>query len=321
MFGLFAALALLRWFARGYAYALGRPVRAILSDLAYSGTLLAGIGLIVLGRLDAATSTYAVLAIAVAAGLVPFGRAYLGEQMRSLATDTLAQYRLIWREHTRWSLMGVLFTEATANQHAYLVTLLFGPRAFAPLAASALMIRPISVATNALTDFERVRLARTLADGTIARTRRSMRLFRAMLTLAWIGTAGASVALLVLAPGLIYSHDYAHPAMVTGMALWMATALLRIVRTPEGTLLQAAGAFRPLARISFWSSLVSLAGVGLMLAVATPLWSILGILAGEGLTSLLIMREGRRWLGGRAASPGGERIATVAATPAEVRPA
>ena len=49
----------------------------------------------------------------------------------------------------------MLTTEATANAHVYIVTLIYGPLGFAPIAATALFIRPVGVAMNTLTDYER----------------------------------------------------------------------------------------------------------------------------------------------------------------------
>ena len=48
LFAAYAAVALLRWFARAHAYAVGAPLRTITSDLLYSAVLLAGVGLIAL---------------------------------------------------------------------------------------------------------------------------------------------------------------------------------------------------------------------------------------------------------------------------------
>ncbi|MFD1949576.1 hypothetical protein ACFSGX_02195 [Sphingomonas arantia] len=296
LFGAFGGLAIVRFFGRALAYAVHRPLRAMASDIVYGLGLLGGIGVIWFEHAPAADTAYAALAVAAGAGLLPFVHGD-PRRIRQLADPRrLAAYPTVWREHGRWSLLGVATTEMTANVHAYLITLFLGPGAFAPLAASALLIRPIAVATNAIVEYERPRLAQALQPGQRAATQRATRLFRAILIAGWVAVAAANAAILVVSPGLIYpgSYDRAHLAVAT--TLWLATALLRILSVPEGTLLQAIGRFRPLAMASLWSSAVSLASVALLLIVAAPIWSILGILAGEAVVTILVLREGRRAL-------------------------
>ena len=158
-----------------------------------------------------------------------------------------------------WSLTEVVTTEATVNAHAYLVTFFFGPAAFAPVAASALIIRPIGVVMNAVTDFERPDLARQIDDSRLGGVMRSIRAFRVVLIAAWVATAIAAAGLMTYAPGLIFPSHYHSAYLAIGAALWMAVAGIRLLRTPEGTLLQAAGAFRSLAYASIGSSVVSVA--------------------------------------------------------------
>jgi O-antigen/teichoic acid export membrane protein len=311
LFAAFGAVALLRWFGRAYAYAIGRPLRAAASDLTYA--VLLGVGVVAVALLGwgSTRNAFALLAVATVVGLVPFGRGYLTRQLRAFRPSSLAAYRPTWRDHARWSMSGVLTAEATANAHSYLVTLLIGPTAFAPVAASALLVRPTAVAGNAFTEFERPRLAEAARDGDGARVDTILRQFARAMWLAWLATAVAIVVVMAVAPRLIFPPHYAVPMMATGAALWMVSAGARMVRTPAGTLLQAVGAFRPLALASLWSSLVSLAAVALLLAAAPPLWTIAGVALGEIAGAVLILREARRWRGGarRDALAYAERVA------------
>jgi len=70
---------------------------------------------------------------------------------------------------------------------------------------------------------------------------------------------------------------------------------VRAIRTPEAVLLQAAREYRPLARASLWSSLVSLVTTLLLLLAAGPIASLGGILAGEALMTGNILALSRRW--------------------------
>jgi hypothetical protein len=167
LFAAFGATPLLRWFARAYAYATGTPGRGAASDIVYAGVLLVGVGVIAVRGDASLTVTWAAMLLGTLAGFLPLGRAYLAEQFRHFRLDEVTRYAAVWRQHARWSLLGVVSTEATADAHVYIITLQRGPSAFAPLAASALLIRPITVAMNAVTEFERARTWR----GSSARAR------------------------------------------------------------------------------------------------------------------------------------------------------
>ncbi|PSJ38284.1 MATE family efflux transporter [Allosphingosinicella deserti] len=294
LFGVYAAMFVLRWFARTHAYAHDRPIRVTISDLVYSVVLLGGVGALAIARATSVELCYAVMALSAALGMLPFGRAYL-RTLLSIDRSAFAHYRPVWREHSSWSLVGVITTEATINAHVYIVTLIAGPVAYAPIAATALMIRPMAVAQNALGDFERPRMARQIGSGRIDDAGRAVLFFRMVLLAAWIATCAGAIMLFVVDPHLVFPRDYDRSVLAIGTALWLAVSGVRLVRTPESTLLQAAGAFRPLAHASMVSCGISIVAVLVMLVAVGPLWSILGILAGELVFGGWTWRQAHRW--------------------------
>jgi O-antigen/teichoic acid export membrane protein len=297
IFALYAAISLLRWYARAHAYAHARQSRSAASDISYSVVLLAGSGAMVAsGHISLAVAAAILLAGALI-GVLPFGREFLVAHLVRFGRAELAGYRPIWRELARWALLGVITTEATANAHVYLVTLVLGPTAFAPIAASALMTRPVTVAMNALTEYERAHMARQIGEQRIADALSAARRFRLVLIAVWVATALAILALAFCADHILFPPRYDRTTLEIGLALWMAVSLIRLGRMPESVLLQAAGAFRPLALASGWSSVLSVVAVAALLPFGA-LWSILGILAGEALFAASIWRERQRWLRG-----------------------
>jgi len=294
LFAGYGAIALLRWLARAHAYAIGAPLRTAASDILYSLVLLAGVSIIAALSDPTLRLTWGTMLIGTIAGFIPFGRTYADIQFRRVDLRSLRNYAEIWRRHAAWSLVGVFSTEATVNAHAYIVTMVRGPKAFATLAASALLIRPITVAMNALTDFERARMARQIGEGDINGALYSVRFFRLILILIWIGTAALTALLLAWKPGLVFPILYGRHFIAIGACLWMAVTAVRLLRTPESCLLQAAGAFRPLAFASLWSSSVSIVAVLALLLLRGPLWSILGILLGESFMALKIWQQAWR---------------------------
>jgi O-antigen/teichoic acid export membrane protein len=300
---LFAAVGLLRWFARAHAYATGAANRTLASDLVYSVALLIGIGLVAILGADSPNLPYGALLVSAALSLLPFGQQYFLAQFVRLRLRELPRYAHVWREHSRWSLVGVVTTEATVNAHAYIVTLVGGPLAFAPIAASALIIRPISVVMNALSEFERPQMARQIARRDIDSAQRSTGTFLFVLALTWASTAAGAVLLMAYDPGVIFPSDYSHSSLALGMALWLAVTLMRILRTPDGVLLQAAGMFRWLAHASIISSVVSISAVAALLVLGGPLWSLGGILLGEAICAVWIWRQSWRWRATFRANP------------------
>jgi hypothetical protein len=293
-YGAFAALGLLRWFARAQAYALGQPARTALSDGLYSLTLL-GVtaGLFFYGR-GSVGEAFLALLLATLASFLPFGRRYFAQQFARLEWGSLPAYADVWNRHARWALVGVITTEATVNAHAYVVSLLAGPSAFAPLAASALLTRPVGVVMSALSEFERATMARQI-KGDLAQVYRSVRLFRGILILVWTATAALGAALVIWVPHWIFPKDYSLPFLTMGLALWMAVVLVRAMRMPESTLLQAGGVFRPLAEASMISCGISMGAVTVFLLLYGPLWSIAGVLLGEVIFASWIWRQAARW--------------------------
>jgi O-antigen/teichoic acid export membrane protein len=321
LFAGYGAFGLLRWFGRAYAYVRGKQLRATSSDLLYSVALLAGFEMIYLTKSADLYLPNAALMVAAILSLFPFGGSYLMQQFVRLSFRDIAKYREVWRKHSSWSLTGVVTTEATANAHAYIVTFFLGPTAFAPLSASALLIRPISVVMNALTDFERPQMARQLDAGHFDGALHSLRTFRIALIGIWVATALAAAALIVYWPRLIFPERYAINYLTVAAVLWMAVAGMRSLRTADSVLLQAGGIFRELAHASMISCIISVLAVIALLAWGGPLWSIAGILIGEAVYAAWIWREAARWKARqRAAAANRERTEPVADSP-ETAPA
>ncbi|WP_145985246.1 hypothetical protein [Altererythrobacter sp. B11] len=318
LFAIYAALFLLRWFGRSYFYAIGDRLRTARSDIVYSAVLLVGIGgLAATGRVSLQLS-FAVLLVSILAALLTFGLPYLQRQFLSFYPAAFADYRPIWRAHSGWSLLGIVTTEATINSHAYIVTLIAGPTAYAPVAATALLVRPLNVLQNALEEFERPQMAAELAGGRMHAVIHSAAQFRLVLFAGLLATALAAAVMFVLFPNVLFPREYSMAVLITGAALWIGAAAVRLVRVPDSTMLQAGGEFRRLA----WSSVVacgfSIVSVLFLLALAGPIWSIGGIIIGEIAFCTCVLHQSRRW----RSSPEGanRRKALATSTPRAGQP-
>ncbi len=296
LFAAFGAINVLRWFGRAHAYEQQQS-RVVLSDISYGLTL--GGGIVLIQLLDAASLLAAGWALVGSAtiGLLALAPDFLRSQFAQLSLRAMPAYRQIWQAHSRWSLLGVVTTEGTANAHAYIVTLVAGSSGFAPLAASALLIRPMALAMNALSDLERPQLARILAQGGKPwAVRGALGFFRRALLLIWVVCLCAGLSILLWQPRLLFPPEYGLPVIWAGALQWLAIALLRSLRMPDSVLLQAAGQFRPLALASLVSCAISIAVVAVVVAQGQLVFSLVGIALGEAVFAAGIWMRAQRLL-------------------------
>ncbi|HTQ12691.1 MAG TPA: hypothetical protein VMH86_02355 [Rhizomicrobium sp.] len=292
--GLYATLMAARWFARSLTYVTRGPARPVASDLIYGAVLCLGIAALGFAHRLSLLGGAQVLAVAALCSVPAFGLDYLRRQFAPGA-GSLARYASTWREVARWSLTGVALTELTANAHAYLVTFIAGPGAFAVIAIGALLMRPAALVLSALPDLERPAMARKLAAGDAAGALRSVKEFRTACGAVWALTVLLAGALLMWFPHLILKKGYDEAQVLAVVALSALIVAVRTLRGPESVLLQAAGEFRRLAGASLWSSLTSLAVTFVLLVAAGPVLSLLGILAGDAVMTARIFALSRVW--------------------------
>lgn len=279
--GLFGAVLSYRWFARSLAYIEGRVTAAILSDLIYGTVIVAGLGAMALTQRVSLRLGGELLLLAAATSLVPFGRAFFRTQWQGLRLGRLRHFMPAFRNVAGWSVMGVALTEATLNAHAYLVTFIDGPGAFALPALGMLLMRPVSLVQSALPDLERPAMMRAFAARDGARLDRSLFEFQAALAVTLVATLMLGAGLLLFAPQLLLKQGYGAADAVTAGLLCAAIMAVRSARTPPGVLLQAAGEFKAMARLSAWTAAVSIAATLVLLLAFGPVASLGGIFLGE----------------------------------------
>lgn len=293
--GVYAGLMTLRWFGRFVGYVLRTPIRVTVSDIAYAFTLVVVFGALFAVHALSAFRAAEALLVAAVAGLVALGKDYLPHLFRPARTGSLGAFWPIWRDLARWSVLGVCLTELTVNAHVYLVTFLFGPSAFALLAAGSLLMRPVMLVLAALPDRERTEIARRIRAGNHAGALKAVKEFGTAGGAVWLATVVLAGAILMLFPHVILKPGYDERQMLAVLAFWVAITAVRVARTPESVLLQAAGAFQKLAGASLWSSIASLA-LTLYLALSFgPIASLGGILAGDVVLAGCIFSLSRAW--------------------------
>jgi len=292
---IYGALMTARWFARCHAFAVHNMTRAILSDFAYSGVMFAGLGAASIAGVVTPIEAALLLTASALVAFLAFGRAFLAAQARALIHGKLRDFLPIWQDLARWSVLGVVATEFTANAHAYLVTFFAGPKAFALLAVGSLFMRPVTLILTALPDAERPRLARALVAGKIESVTRTIFQFRIAALGVLAGTAILAAIIMIWFPHMILKRGYPEESVLAVISVWTVVMAVRALRTPESVMLQAAREFRPLAGASLRSAAVSLIATCALLIAFGPLVSLLGVLAGDLVMAERIFALGRKW--------------------------
>lgn len=294
MLGLFGGAFTYRWFARCFAFVDNRMAAAVRSDFVYSIALVAGLGLLALTHhVDFTAGSQMLLAAALIA-LFPFGADFFKTQIAALRGNPL-RYWPVFRDLTRWSLLGVALTEVTVNAHAYLVTFISGPGAFALLALGMLLFRPASLMQSALPDVERPVMARAMAAKDMATVARVQRHFGYGLVAAWGVNLILCAGLLAFFPLLVLKKGYALHDVILVAALSAIIMAVRAWRTPLAVLLQAAGQFKELAGIGTTSGAVSVVATLILLLTLGPIASLAGILLGELVILIYVRRMAKSW--------------------------
>jgi O-antigen/teichoic acid export membrane protein len=295
LFGLYGAGATLRAFARSLSNVHAQLVRVAASDLVYSGLLVAGlVGLVVLGRLTMLNAAV-VLVLSTAASFAPFGWRHWRDLIRSTGAQSFGRYLPMWQDVTRWSLLGVVLTELTANAHAYFVTFISGPKVFGLLALGALFMRPASLVLGALPDIDQPLMTRRIAQGDFRGALRVVKEFRTAAGAVLAATIALSVVLVNWFPHLFLKKGYDESDVLIVLALWIAITAVRVWRTPDAVLLQATGNYSALARVSGWSSATALVVTLILLLAVGPVASLGGVLAGEIAIVLALFPLVRAW--------------------------
>lgn len=292
-YGVFAVLTILRTVGRAWCYTVERARTVTFSDATYAiVTLLVFAGVIVVGGARPASAGFYALAAGTGLALCALGKDFAALVRRSRHAR-LSGYATVWSEQSRWSLLAVSANELAANAHIYLLTFFAGVASVAPVAAGALLLRPINVVQNALVEFERARMVRSLAANSMHEVSRSMRLFRATLLLAWLGTVSLAAIILVFWPWIVIPADYGLGSVSLATALWAIVWLVISIQVPFNVLLQAANRFSILSRASTTAALISVVGVLIAITLDKPIWTIAALVPGWLVSTTIVARAAR----------------------------
>jgi O-antigen/teichoic acid export membrane protein len=287
----FVATFCFRHYWRVFAFARRQPETALATDLVY-----VGLGVVAVGGAAAATGgqirldlALATLSAATVCSMVPMKRRLalgFGLPVRRFMPTT---YRRVWDE-CRWSLLGVVTTSVQTQAHSFVVTAFAGPAAFAPLAAGNALFGPMRMTVAAWQMVARPDFAIAIERGDDGAVRRALRTSTALLL---AGNATFMVCLYGLWDFMdahLFQQKYADQPMPLIVALWAAVTAVTTVRGVVSGAVQAYREFRPLAWATVYGGAVSLAVAAALFFAFGPAVSLAGVLAGEVLVLVRLMR-------------------------------
>jgi len=306
-FGWSGLFTTLRWFGRAYGNNTHAHHRVVASDAVYAVVGLSGIallfathsiGLLQTAWLNAGAAFLALFALPHAYRRLQWEALFTiigGDQERSGSGhqsptgSAWAPFREGFKRQGQHALLGVVTTEATANAHPYLVTLLLGSEAFAPLAAAMLLFRPLAVVNMSLTQVERPRLRKLIHQGRATEAQQSLKRFRLLNLTAWLGNSLLAGGILLFAAGYYWKEQSSMPIFQSSLCMLMLIRLLSTVRAPNSVLWQAHDRFRALSRFTLYSALITVPTTALLAYFLGAEASLIGIFAGESVLLYLIM--------------------------------
>lgn len=289
-------LQLLRWYGR--CEWQNRQVHLVLrSDLLFSFFSITGISTLWFMDGISLTGIAQVLLVTSLIALQPFAAGIL-----RLLNERASWHRVRsgYQRQGKPALLGVLTVEATANFHSYLVVLLSGAAAFAPIAAAMLFFRPLAVVLGSLQQSERPLLVRAVASQDIIRLSQLLWLMRRTAVGAFALNLLAIVLVYLFAPAWLWPEESSRMTFCYALGSWSLIAVLRALRAPATAVLQAYDQFAALARATYLSAACTVPMVLIGWWLAGPLTSLLGVLAGELILALAIYRLQVKLLARRA---------------------
>lgn len=300
--GLFVALWTLRNHVRTAMFARRMMPAATLSDLAYSLSGVVFVAAALALHPKGAQVTNVLLALA-AANLVAIIVALrgLGARVRvSLRAGIWRRYRMI-RSDIAWSVIGTTTWNIQSQALMFLVAAVVGPAAYAPIAAGVVLFSPLRPAINAFINVFRPDFAAALADGRLRRIRVTLYAVTAIIILACVAVGAGLWLIWPMLDTYVFAGKFAGASMPLIVALSGLIAVIYLTYNVPLALIQAAGAFKPVALATTFGGLTGFCAVSILLSLTSVAWSLAGLVAGEAVCAIYLWTAGLAILRSRSA--------------------
>ena len=287
----------LRNHLRLMAFASGHPFVATVSDAVFSFTGLLSVAALMVAT-HGSPHLPVLLWLLAAANIVACATAVVqrAAPLRiSLRKSVRARYLKTWRD-IAWSLFGVTTWNIQGQALTFLVAATHGVTAFAPIAAGIVVFRPFNTMVTAGVNVLRPRLASDIARD---RHREARRTLLVSLSIALAASAAYCTALWLAWPLLdrhLFAGRFAPGTMETIMPLVAVTMTIAVSYHVPLSVVQAARGFRTFALATTLGGLVGVTSISIILALAEPKWSVIGVMLGESVCFVVLWLAALRLL-------------------------
>ncbi len=278
-----SALQLWRWFGRSLLQNSADSRALIRLDASFSLVALSGTALLWALQQISLQQLAQLNALAAAVSLSCAGVGFWRPHWQLWRQLDWSQWRLGYAQQGKPALVGVCSGEMAANAHSYLITLVAGPAAFAPIAAAAMLFRPCALLLSNFSQLARGQLLQAWQAGQCL----PPLVKRYRVDSLWLWAANCVLVLLLLGLGACQLEawlvDKAMPAeqFFLAVVLWAALSFLRTWRSSATVQLQVQDQFAALAQTALWPALLSVVLVVLFLACWSPVWSLVAVILSE----------------------------------------
>jgi O-antigen/teichoic acid export membrane protein len=186
------------------------------------------------------------------------------------------RYARLWPQ-LRWSGFSATTTNIQGQCLALLVAGIAGPAAYAPIAAVLVLFAPLRIVSLAFMNMTQPELAKLMAKNEVARVWTQSKLWALVMGL---GSLAYGCGILFILP-MIRSQSLAD-ASVTFIGLFaMANYVPIMLYIMPRVILEILGDFRMVAFITTAGAIVGLILIAILLAIASPPWSLAGAAVSE----------------------------------------
>lgn len=288
LFLFLAFFSTFRWFGRAFLNNCGNNRTVVNSDFIYTVLIVTCTCLLIYFNVFFLVSVLTVMLLSNLGSSLLFGGDFMFESAKGINCGHIAKAKKGFLTQGRFAAVGVLSAEATSNSHAYIVTFLFGPAAFATIAAANLLFRPLDVIFSTLTQIERPRIRRLIAEEKHLAVHSSVKKILCFSGAVWVAVLvlGAFVNSLVIER--FFTDDNEIISFETAFYFFLVIYFFRILRNPLSIYLQSSDNFRLLSTASLRSGLLTVTLVLVIAYWVGSVESLLGVICGEALLLLTL---------------------------------
>lgn len=295
--GAFSGLWTLRNHVRNVMFARQAMAAATLSDFSYTITAVFSVGWVLFQLADFPHLTGVLLALTTANIVAIFvALRALGRRVRiSLRRNVWRRYRAVWPD-VSWLLVGTTTWAVQGQALMFLVAVMVGPAAYAPLAVGVVLFTPLRPAVSAFINVFRPNFGILLARGQLRRLRVTMYLVVVLIVLSCAAVGDAIWLGWPILDTYLFAGKFENAPMPLIVALSGIAAAIYFTYNVPLTLIHGAGEFRPVALATTFGATVGLTSVSILLAVTSAAWALAGFIAGEAVCGLYLWISAQRIL-------------------------